>query len=80
MLNIFSTKLYQCRLACQNFTSRLSFVSMMKTKTDGRKINTNRVWFSNEAPFFLYGYVNKKKLSLFKIQMCLFLKVSVPKV
>ena len=33
---------------------------MMETKIDRREININRVWFSDEAHFYLNGYVNKQ--------------------
>ena len=47
-------------LTTQNFASRLVFARMVKTKIDRHEININRVWFSNEAHFYLNGYVNKQ--------------------
>ena len=47
-------------LTSQNFASRLAFARMIKTKIDRREININRVWFSDEAHFYLNGYVNKQ--------------------
>ena len=34
-------------LTSQNFAFRLTYAGMVKTKIDRRKININRVWFSD---------------------------------
>ena len=62
-----------------NFASRLAFARMVKSKIDRREININRVWFLDEAHFYLNEYVNKQNYRFqgSEIQMWPFLEAYI---
>jgi len=66
-------------LTGQNFASRLAFARMVKSKIDRREININRVWFLDEAHFYLNEYVNKQNYRFqgSEIQMWPFLEAYI---
>ncbi|RWS15258.1 histone-lysine N-methyltransferase SETMAR-like protein, partial [Dinothrombium tinctorium] len=49
-------------LSERNYADRLSFATAMAEMIDLKRINVGAIWFSDEAHFWLHGYVNKQNM------------------